>query len=315
MGLWAYWLEPGAWSVELPVVLPVLLSGWLYWSGRRRTAPAGGGGGRRGRGWRPAAFYAGLAVLLLALESPIDLLSQSLFWMHMIQHMLLLLVAAPLLVAGAPWLPVWQGLPGPVRRWLGPRAAPFLQSGLGRRLGRAATAPLVGLGLFAGDLWAWHLPVLFDLTLRNELVHHVEHISFVGVGLLYWATVIDSPPLVPRLAAPARIGALFGGILACWVLAILLAIAPGPLYAPYARLADRPGGGSALADQRLGAGIMWAPSMIPFDIMLTVLVRQWLADEDRRGAALNAARLASGPPERGVRGGRLAEPGGGGPGA
>ncbi|HUY62119.1 MAG TPA: cytochrome c oxidase assembly protein, partial [Candidatus Dormibacteraeota bacterium] len=164
------------------MLVPLLLLGGLYWRGHRRA----------GR-WRPVAFFAGLAVLLLALESPIDFLSQSLFWMHMVQHMLLLLVVAPLLVAGAPWLPLWQGLPGPVRRWLGPRAAPVLQTRLGQRLGRAATAPLVGLGLFAVDLWAWHLPVLFDLTLRNEAVHHVEHISFVVVGLFYWATVIDSP--------------------------------------------------------------------------------------------------------------------------
>ncbi len=317
MGLWGYWLDPRAWSLEPQIILPVLVSGWLYWRGRRPVAGtafgARRGPDRGGRRWRAAAFYAGLAVLLFALESPIDFLSQSLFWIHMIQHMLLLLVVAPLVVAGAPWLPVWRGLGLPVRRWVAPRALRLLRTRPARTGRRWLSNPRLGLGLFAVGLWGWHLPVLFDLALRNGLVHSAEHVTLLAVGVLYWSLLIGSPPIPARLSAPRRIGYLFGGILACWVLAIVLALAPKPLYAPYASLTGRPGGGSALADQRLGGGIMWAPSMIPFDIVLSVLVRQWLADEDLRGVALNAARRREATDERSVVGGRGAGPGGMGP--
>jgi putative membrane protein len=119
--------------------------------------------------------------------------------------------------------------------------------------------------LFNGVLLAWHIPVLYDLTLRDQVVHDLEHALFLVTALLFW-THLAPTSRRPRLRAAQRIAYGTGAIVVSWALAVVLGFASHPLYEHYAALTRRPGGFSALGDQQLAAGIMWVPASIPFTI-------------------------------------------------
>lgn len=267
------------WMLAPPFLLAALAAA-LHMRGMRRqlrvTAAARLGGLR----WRMVAFYAALATIVAALASPLDDLVDRLFWAHMLQHVLLMMVAAPLLVLGAPWLPTWKGLPLGARRTL---ASWYVRSPGWRSVRRAArwaATPLVAWILFDVDLLAWHLPALYELTLRHQALHELEHLSFLLLGVVFWIQVLDSPPLRARLGPSAGVLYVLTAATAAWALAVVLALAPSPLYPTYAELASRPGGLSALADQHLAAGIMWGPGSVPYAIFVFIALSRWLASED-----------------------------------
>jgi putative membrane protein len=238
-----------------------------------------------------AYFYCGLAVLAVALNSPLEALSRQVFWAHMVQHVLLLLVAPPLIILARPWIRLWRSLPlswrRPIARALGTeRRTTWL-----RQISRALGRPLPSFVLFCGVLLTWHVPALFDATLRSEALHALEHSLFFGTALLFWKQVIYSPPLRARLSEAQRIGYVVGAMVVSWGLAVVLALATHPLYGHYAHEASRPGGLSALGDQQIAAGIMWVPGSITFVIVIFVYVHRWLAPAP---ASVTAPRLASG---------------------
>jgi putative membrane protein len=208
---------------------------------------------------RDACFYAGLLVIVAAIDSPVDTYADRLFWVHMVQHVLLTMVAPPLVLLGRPWPRSVRALPVRARR----EVARTLHRC------RALAAPLVAFVLFNGTLLAWHLAVLFDLTLRNAAVHDLEHALFFVTALLFWTHLVPTSRR-PRLGAAQRVAYGVGAILVSWVLAVVLGFASHPLYGHYAALAHRPGGISALADQQLAAGIMWVPASIPFTIAVLI---------------------------------------------
>ena len=262
------------WSIDPPLVLVGLLT-VLYWIGSRRTVTPPRT--RSLQRWRNASFYAAMATLAIATSSPIDPLSGQLFWVHMIQHVLLMLVAAPLLVASRPWIRLWRALPLSWRRWLahglaeGRRTAPL------RALTRLLGTPAAGLLLFSVVLLGWHVPAMFDATLTSETIHALEHTLFFAVAVLLFKQVIPSPPLRATLGDVQRVLYVIAAMTVSWVLAVVLALAPRALYPHYAQLGNRPGGISALADQQLAAGIMWVPGSITFVIIIFVYVHRWLA--------------------------------------
>jgi putative membrane protein len=135
---------------------------------------------------------------------------------------------------------------------------------------------LPSFAAFSVVLLAWHVPVLFDATLKSTTLHAFEHTLFFCTAILFWKQVIPSAPLRIRLVAPQRVVYLIGGMIVCWVLAVVIALAPHPLYSYYADLASRPGGISAMADQQLAAGVMWVPGSVTFLIVLFVYVHRWL---------------------------------------
>ncbi len=276
------------WSFDPPLVL-VLDLALLYWLGARRTVtPARK---RTLQRWRNASFYASLLVLAVALASPIERLSADLFWVHMIQHVLLIVVAAPLFVFAAPWIRLWRCLPLETRRWLarglshGQRTAPL--RAISRTLGR----PVPSFVAFSVVLLGWHVPAMFDATLRSETLHALEHTLFFCTAVVFWKQVIPSLPLHTRLLAPQRVVYLIGGMIVSWALAVVLALAPHPLYSFYANLPSRPGGISAMADQQLAAGIMWVPGSVTFLLVLFVYVHRWLVPAAPEGNP-RAPRLA-----------------------
>jgi cytochrome c oxidase assembly factor CtaG len=261
------------WSLDPPLAL-LLVTAILYWAGTRRTVtPART---RREQRWGAVSFYSALLVVAVALSSPLEALSEKAFWAHMVQHVLLLVVAPPLIVLAKPWSRLWRALPLGTRRDLGRGLVRGTRAGPLRRLARALGSPIPSFVLFGVVLLAWHLPALFDATLRSSELHALEHSLFFLTAVLFWKQIIDSPPLRAPLSSPQRLGYVVGAMVLTWLLAVVLALAPHPLYATYAHEATRPGGISAIADQQLAAGIMWVPGSISFLIVIFVYVHRWL---------------------------------------
>jgi len=264
---------------DLPVVL-IVVAFALHLLGERRVAARPRGPRARRAGQRALAFYAGLLAILVALTGPLDALSAQLFWVHMIQHLLLLTVAAPLIALGRPWVSLGRPFPPRVRRPVAraiirsPSCAPI--RGLFRSLARPPGAWLA----FSINLVFWHLPGPYDLTLRNVYVHILEHSTFLLFGIFFWIQVTGSSRAASRLSYSRRIGYLASAMVTNVGLSIFLAFSQHPLYAPYAELPHRPGGISALADQQIGAGVMWAAGDLPFAIALALLVQHWLAAQE-----------------------------------
>jgi putative membrane protein len=272
--------DPSNWSAD-PALAWVLCAAALYWLGGRHVKRRPATAADR---WRTASFLAGLATIVVALNSPIHDLAGELLWVHMVQHILLVLVAPPLLALAQPWNRMWRGLlPLGSRRAIArsfaqsPRLAPL------RRAARFLGDPLPSWLLFNVTFVAWHLPAAYDVTLTSQPVHLLEHATLFGTAMLFWTRVIDSPPWRSPLGDVARAIYVGSALVVGWMLAIVLALAKSPLYAPYADLPRRPGGISALADQHLAAGIMWVPGSIPFTIAIGVLAYRWL--EPKGGAS------------------------------
>lgn len=274
-------LGPGL-GGDVPLLL-VLLTGGLYWLGAKRTRTPGWkravGRARVSREHRRTiAFVAGLVTVAFALGEPIDGLADELFWVHMVQHVLLLVVAAPLIVLGAPWMALWRAFPLGLRR---PVAGGLARGGWAaplRGIARLCGLPVAAFVLMNADILAWHLPAAYDLTLRSNAAHYAEHATFLLLGVIGWAQVIDSPPYRSRLSLPGRGVFALGSMIAGWLLALPMAFAAKPWYAHYAGLHHRPGGISAIADQYLAAGVMWVPASIPWSLGVFWLIYLWVAE-------------------------------------
>ena len=248
---------------------------------------------------RGAYFFSAVLLALAGDSHLVDYFSGRLFWVHMVQHLLLLVVIAPLLVASAPLLPMWYGLPGWGRRALGAlarskAAKPFYY------VGHWLRQPVVSVLLLMAGMWVWHWPVLYDLALTNETIHDwCEHLTFIAVSVIFWTQVIPSPPLSPRVGYIGRLACLGFAIIQNVVLAVLLAFAQVPLYAPYAHLVTAPGGFTALQDQQLGAGIMWTFGDVPFLLAIAALILLWLATQsDTDQPAPQPERVSAAPKEQ-----------------
>ena len=194
------------------------------------------------------ALALGLVSLLAALAAP---LTHKLFAAHMTQHVLLLAVAPPLVVLSPQWTRLWRSLP------------------------RTLTHPLFAWTLFNVTMIVWHIPALYDVTLRSGALHVLEHCLFFGTGLLFWGVAFDSA----RLATWWRIAYLTTGMLVGWLIALVLAFATSPLYSAYAALPHRPWGLSELADQQIAAGVMWVPGSLAYTVAIIVFVYRWLEPE------------------------------------
>lgn len=294
---------------NLPLLLAAL-AGAMYWLGgaRFRAACRAGTIGRERRKlerWRTFSFTCGLAILVLALQQPMDALADKYFWAHMCQHVLLLVVVPPLMMLAAPWMRLWRAFPLHFRRsvahWLvgSRKAAPV------RGLAHALGNPWVAFTLLSVDLIAWHIPAAYDLTLRNIPVHYTEHATFLIFGLLAWGQLIDSPPFHSRLSGPLRVAFAVGQMIVGWVLAILLAFASNPWYSVYATVRQREGGLSAIDDQHLAAGVMWVPASLPFSLLIFILIYRWLAEDvSERRPPTELVRAAGNGRPPGASGGR-----------
>ncbi|HLJ69505.1 MAG TPA: cytochrome c oxidase assembly protein [Chloroflexota bacterium] len=275
------------WTFEPSVVAGALILAVLYWRGRQPLTVVRAGRASPITGWNAAAFYAGLAVVVVALESPIDSLSASLFSFHMVQHLLLIMVAAPLLLLGDPGVTLLRGTPLAARRAvLGFAARRIPLHGLGRAfswLRRPETVFIV----FLADLYLWHWSWLFNLTLQNASVHLLEHLCFLVTALLFWSQVIDQRVLHPRLPYIMRAVYVLITAFASNVLAMYLVFTPKPLYPVYAHLASRPYGMTALGDQQIAGAIMWVPVLFLFGGAFAILLYKALSQDERQTRTLS----------------------------
>ncbi len=245
-----------AWSLEPLVVLPVLVAAALYlrgWKTLSRRMP------ERFGPQRPIVFMSGLASTMIALMSPLDALSPLLLQAHMTQHMLLMLVAPPLLWMGAPIAPLLFGLPRPVRRVVTRAlAVPRI-----RQLGHVFADPVVSWAAFVVAFWAWHVPALYDLALRSDVWHDVEHACFFATAILFWRPVILPWPARSSWPGWAMIPYLVLADLQNSALAAILTFSDRVIYPAY-DVVPRLWGLSALQDQQIAGVIMWVPGSLAF---------------------------------------------------
>ncbi len=213
-----------------------------------------------------ACFTAGALVIWLALVSPLDAIGDGyLFSAHMLQHLLLALVAPPLLLLGTPG-------------WL---LRPLLHITAIRRSLRVLTAPPVALILFNATFFIWHVPALYEATLHNEVIHIIEHMLFIATGLLNWWPILSPLPELPRLSAPAQILYLFLAGFPATILGALIVFAAAPLYPTYAA-APRAFALDPIADQQLAGLIMWMPGGMIYLLALSLVFFAWLQREEQR---------------------------------
>jgi cytochrome c oxidase assembly factor CtaG len=271
-----------SWTFEPWILIPLLLTAGIYlrgWWDLNRRLPG------RFPVWRPIAFQAGLLTLFLALASPLHPLAERLLQFHMIQHLLLMMVVPPLLLLGAPILPLLRGLPRPVlQHGLGPFfAAPELQ-----RLGHFLTHPLVCLLAFTVSNVAWHVPGLYETALQSEFWHDVQHVCFLGTGLLFWWPVVQPWPSRPRWPAWAMILYLLLADIQNTALSAFLIFSERVLYPSYAAV-PRLWGISALDDQAAAGAIMWVPGSVIFLVPVAVLAIRLL--ESSRARSVTTSKV------------------------
>lgn len=267
-----------AWNWDPVTLLGLALAGLVYGGGLRRLW-ARAGVDRGVTRWQAGAFAGGLWALFVALVSPLDALGHTLFSAHMLQHMLLVLVAAPLLVLASPLLPALWILPAGGRRKVGRvwQGARWL-----RRLGHLLGHPLVVWSLFAVVLWVWHLPGLYQAAVASPGVHLLEHLSMLAAASLFWWTVIQ-PLGRRRLNYGAAILFVFTTSVHKTVLGTLFLFAPTPLYPVYEAGAAA-WGLTPLADQQLAGMIMRTPGTFIFLFACGALFLLWLGQMERRAS-------------------------------
>lgn len=271
------WLQVWHWPWQPPAVLAALALGWLYAAGLTRMV------GTVTVQWllRVLSFCASLAITEAALESPARLLARTSFVWNLAPQLLLLLAAAPLAVAAAPWPVLRAGLPSyrlrygtfPVRqRWtLLTRRRPAL---------RALGHPRAALLTFLGSLWLAHMPGMFGVLLRHPLAEEAASLGYLVVGLWFWSHLIASPPLPGPPPYRVRMELIGGGLFACWVAGAALLLAGSksdPSYLPVPGVSAH----QALDALHEAGAILLGPVMLPFDLVLTVTIISWLVDSGR----------------------------------
>ena len=228
--------------------------------------------------WRTVLFLLGLTALIASLASPIDAIALELFSVHMLQHMLLLVAAAPLLLAGAPVRPLLRGLPRVFRRTV---IRAIAGNSAFRALVHFARHPLIAAALYVVGLYAWHVPALYDAALDHPAVHVVEHLWFLTAALIFWSVVIDPVPFRATLPYAARIPfLLLVGAAQNTILGGLLAFSDRVYYGHYA-ITALAYGVDPVTDQRLGGAIMWVPGDLIFLTAASFSFFLWLQSEEQ----------------------------------
>jgi putative membrane protein len=260
-----------AWSWEPAIVLALATTGALYAAGWLRMRRAGAQ--RSVPAWQGLCFAAGWLSLVIALLSPVHRLGEFSLAMHMVQHELLMVVAAPLLVLGRPLLVFLWAFPQSTRERMGA----FFRRGVPAAMWAALSAPVAVWLLHGLALWIWHTPVLYSAALHSEWTHAAQHSAFLFTALLFWWTLLHGR--YGRLGYGAALVFVFTTAMHSGALGALLTLAPRVAYPDYTRTVF---GMSPLEDQQLAGLIMWVPAGVILVTIGGALVLAWMAEADRR---------------------------------
>jgi len=261
--------QPGWRGPEPWMLAPMLAAAAAYAVGfvrlRRRSEH-----GRAELTQRMWIFVLGLATLAGATLSPLHQLGGRSFTAHMLEHELIMLAAAPLLVWARPLPVLLWSLPADGRKAMG------AASRAGSGLWRLASDPWVATALQAAALWIWHLPSLFDRALRSEAWHAAQHLSFFATALLFWSAMLG-----PRRSPWVSAACLFVTSMASGALGAFMALSASPWYGPYASLGLAAFGLSPAEDQQLAGALMWAPGGLFHAAMAVILLAPALRSRPR----------------------------------
>jgi putative membrane protein len=264
-----HWLEGGTtWTWDPQVTLPLALSGGLYLVGTVRLWRRAGIG-RGVRVWQAACFALGWLLLVFALVAPLHWLGERLFFAHMIEHEILMAVAAPLLVVGSPVAMLWA-MPGSLRRSLG---------GIGQMKAVARcwawlTDPLVATLLHGAAVWLWHAPALYEAALADPWIHWLQHLSFFVTALLFWRALLQGPER--ERGYGVAVFYLFVTSLHTGFLGILLSLMRHAIY-PVQTSRAAEWGLTSLEDQQLAGLFMWIPAGLVYAAAALILAGLWIA--------------------------------------
>jgi cytochrome c oxidase assembly factor CtaG len=259
------------WVFDPAITIPLALAAVLYWRG---ACPSHGI-----RSWEVRCYWAGWVTLFVSLVTPLHGMGEVLFSAHMTQHELLMLAAAPLLVLGRPLVPYLWGLPP---RWRKAISRPFSTSAA-QRTWHAATQPLHAWWIHGVVLWVWHVPVLYQASVRSDAVHALQHTTFLVSALLFWWALLAAPR--SRRGYGTAAFYVFATAVHSSVLGALLTFAPTIWYPVYEDT-TLAWGLTALEDQQLGGLIMWVPAGVVYTAAGLLLAAAWLRESEVRAGAI-----------------------------
>ena len=275
-----------AWSWPLWPAVGIVIAGTLYvrgWRALQRTRA------RELPRWRAVCFFGGLLALWIALASPIDALDDFLLSAHMLQHFILMSVAPPLLVLGAPLVPMLRGLP----RWIVRALRPLFASRTMHKVAHALAHPAVAWLLMNVAYLGWHVPQAFELTLRSEAWHNTEHMCFLLTSIVFWWVIVEPWPSRTRWSRWVVIPYLLTADVVNTILSAVLAFSGKVLYPSYGA-AERITRLTPLKDQVLAGSEMWVLNSIVFLVPVAVVVVRMLSPRGLRdgpGMKTDYARL------------------------
>ena len=268
------------WTWPPYIVIPLILTAAAFFLGTIQQ--------RKRTGKLPALtiayFSAGVLSLLIALDSPIHEISEQLFWVHMTQHEIFMLISAPLLVLSRPLITFLWALP---KNWR-IRTTAVANAKIVKRAWLAISAPVSAWLLHAAALWLWHAPIFFVSAMQSELVHAAQHTSFLGTALLFWWALINNHSR--RLGYGGALLYIFTTITHMSLLGAWLTFSAKVWYTPYLQTAPA-WHLTALEDQQIGGLIMWIPAGVLLTFVMLGLFIKWLQQSQRRWEYTRTAEL------------------------
>ncbi|MGH9514207.1 MAG: cytochrome c oxidase assembly protein [Terriglobales bacterium] len=273
-------IDAASWTWPWYIAVPLFGMAALYLIGIARMQHRG----VRLRSFSIGCFIAGWVSLLMALDSPMHEISEQLFWVHMTQHEILMLVSAPLLVLSQPLAVFLWAMPP---SWRSPVVGVFKWQ-VSKGVWLAISAPAAAWLIHAIALWSWHAPVLFDAALHSDFVHALQHASFIGSALLFWWALLRNHD--GRLGFGGAILYVFTTAVHTSVLGAWLTFSPRIWYLPYLGTTSL-WHISALEDQQLGGLIMWIPAGTLLTVVALVLLAKWLRHSEQRWEYTHTAAL------------------------
>jgi putative membrane protein len=266
------------WTFDPWIVVPLLVASVLYALGAMKLSRRSRS--RRFPNWPGVAFWSGVIMLVIALVSPVHYLGEHLFTFHMIEHEIVMAVAAPLIVLARPIGVLFWGLPRPLRRG----AMRVVKSLPVATLWNVATAGIVATALHAAAIWIWHVPALFDATVTNILLHRLQHLSFFITAIFFWWAVIW------RETRGAGAWHIFLTMLHTSILGALIALAPRVAYMSQTQYAGE-WGLTPLEDQQLAGIVMWVPGGIVYASAALAMLAGLIRTAGRGGADAGSVRI------------------------